>query len=96
MGQLMLALACFLLLILPSSRYLSAPPGIPQDVWDLLTEMDTRPEALGVTYYYDENEPNSATWLPIDKVQAEITAKQSQMIAPRLDIYRKTVEELIH
>lgn len=96
MKQLMLVLACFLLLMLPSSRYLSAPHGIPQDVWDLLTEMDIRPESLGVTYYYDSNAPNSITWMPIDKTQAEVAARQSQMIAPRLDIYKKTVEELIH
>jgi|GEM_PF-4458084 len=88
MNKIILALACFLFLIIPCMKqsqadvrqqppeapqdievvYSPAPAGVPQDVWDILTEEDARNEAT----------------------------KQRKLITPRLESYQKSVDGLLN
>ncbi len=88
MRQLILTLACSLLLIIPSTKQPQAdvmqpPPEAPQDIEVVYSPApDGFPQDL---------------WDRLTEEDArDEAAKQSKLIAPRLDTYRKSVDGLLN
>ena len=92
MRRLLLALACLLLLLIPSPQKAfeltsdtqgSQPQPAPQDIEVVYSRA---PEGVSQELW---------DWLTEEDARDE-AAKQSKQIAPRLESYQKTIDELIN
>lgn len=94
MKQIALVLFALFALVIPSPQKIPAQVEFPQET---LEQTTTTPQDIEVVYSRAPEGVSQELWDWLTEEDArDEAARQSKQIAPRLESYRKTIDELIN